>query len=765
MPLFHKRMSNLVIVESPAKAATIKGYLGSNYKVLASSGHIRDLPKSRFGIDIENGFKPDYINIRGKGEILAKLKKEAKNAAKVFLATDPDREGEAISWHLASALGIEPDTLCRVTFNEITKTAIKEAIKAPRAIDENLVDAQQARRILDRILGYKLSPFLWKYVKSHLGAGRVQSVATRIIVERENEIRAFVPQEYWTIDADLTTDSGELLNVKYVDKKNRSRISDEGAASAVETAVKGKRLTVTSIKTQEKKRTPAPPFTTSTMQQEASRKLGMPLQKIMRIAQELYEGVNLGAENGGVQGLITYMRTDSLRISKSAQAAVLDYIRAEIGESYLPRTPRVYKTKNGAQDAHEAIRPSNVNVLPKNIRKYLTPDQFRLYKLIWDRFVASQMASAVLNTVTITFECEGKTFRSSGYTVKFAGYTTVLGNDDSAEDGEMKKLPTLEEGESVAITAFRKNHHLTEAPPRYTEASLIRFLEENGIGRPSTYAPIIASIMKSYVKHDGKALVPTPIGEVTTRIIVENFPDIVDYAFTADMENKLDAIESGEKPIVDVLSEIYGEFEKALASADKTVSHVEIEVPPEVSEYPCERCGSMMVYKNGKFGKFLACPNYPKCHFTKAIDKNGKPVEKVAEAPILADFKCEKCGGDVVIRNGKYGVFYACSNYPKCDFTRQKTTPIGVKCPDCGAEIISKRGRGRIFYSCEKYPECQFSSWNLPTNEVCPDCGKMLLCHRAKKTTLVCSDKACGYKCDVTGDSRFEKGTDEEKKA
>lgn len=752
-------MSNLVIVESPAKATTIKGYLGANYKVLASSGHIRDLPKSRFGIDIENGFKPDYINIRGKGDIVSKLKKEAKNASKIYLATDPDREGEAISWHLASVLDIPSDKMCRVTFNEITKSAIKESIKAPRAIDENLVDAQQARRILDRILGYKLSPFLWKNVKSRLGTGRVQSVATRIVVERENEIRAFVPSEYWTIDVDLSNDKTDHINAKFFGTVDgHTRIESAAEAEAVENAVKSGVFRAASIKAVQKQKQPAPPFTTSTLQQEASRKLGFPLQKIMKIAQELYEGVSLGAENGGVQGLITYMRTDSLRISKVAQDAALGYIRETMGDEYAPKTPRVFRSKGNVQDAHEAIRPSSVGVVPKNVKKYLTSDQYKLYKLIWERFIASQMAPAVLNTVSITFENSGYSFRTGGYNVKFPGFMAVYNTDDNSEDQEMKKLPDVSEGEVFRLSEFHKEQRFTEAPPRYTDASLIRFLEENGIGRPSTYAPIIASIMKSYVKHEGKALVPTPLGEVTTKLMIEHFPEIVDYKFTADMETQLDDIENGTLPMETVLRGFYDDFEKELKVAESTVSRDNIEIPPEVSPYPCEKCGAMMVYKNGRYGRFLACPNYPKCRSTKAVDKDGKPVEKKETAPQTADFKCEKCGGDVVLRVGKYGSFYACANYPTCKFTKQKTSPIDVKCPLCGSEIVAKHGRGKtVFYSCERYPDCTFSSWSLPTEEKCPDCGKMLFYRKGKKPCLFCADKECGYKREVSDDSRYEK--------
>ena len=479
----------------------------------------------------------------------------------------------------------------------------------------------------------------------------------------------------------------------------------------------------------------------------------------MKVAQELYEGINLGSEHGGVQGLITYMRTDSLRISKTAQEAALQLVSETLGKEYLPKTPRVYKSKANAQDAHEAIRPANVRLTPKSIKKALSGDQYRLYKLIWERFVASQMAPAALNTVSITFENAGYVFKAGGYTVKFPGFMAMYQTDEASEDPEMNRLPDVSEGEVFRVKEFHKEQRFTEAPPRYTEASLIKFLEDNGIGRPSTYAPIIASILKSYVKHDGKTLVPTPLGIVTTQLMVENFPDFVDYKFTAEMEDELDSIENGEVSMVKVLDKIYKDFERSLASASENVSQEQIEIPPDVSPYPCEKCGAMMVYKEGRYGRFLACPNYPKCRSTKAIDKNGKPVEKKTETPELADFKCELCGGDVVIRTGRYGSFYACTNYPTCTFTKQKTTPIGVKCPDCGSEIIAKHSKGKTtFYSCERYPDCKFSSWNLPTSDKCPDCGKLLYLRKGKKPVQVCGDKNCGYRREVTEDLKAEDG-------
>ena len=750
-------MANLVIVESPAKASTIKSYLGSNYKVVASKGHVRDLPKSSLGVDIDNNFEAHYINIRGKGDLIKALKKDAKAATKVFLATDPDREGEAISWHLAAALGIAPEKCYRVAFNEITKPAIKEAIKNPREIDEELVNSQQARRILDRIVGYKISPFLWKSVKSGLSGGRVQSVAARIIVDREAEIRAFVPQEYWTLDAVLHTAENQSVKARLVGKgKSKVKLSSKADVDAVLAEIGNAVFECTSVKKAAKTKQPAPPFTTSTMQQEASRKLGFQSQRIMRVAQELYEGVNLGSENGGVQGIITYMRTDSLRISTDAQSAALELIAEKYGEGYCPSRPRVYKTKAGAQDAHEAIRPSNVRLEPAQIRKYLTPDQFKLYKLIWDRFVASQMASAVFDTETVDFTANGYTFHTSGYSVKFQGYMAVY---EESQDEQPKneqeaernvKLPPICENDTLSRESFDAVQHYTEAPPRFTEASLIKFLEEKGIGRPSTYTPIITTIIaRNYVTREGKSLVPTTLGEVTTKLMVENFPEIVDYAFTAQMEDKLDGIENGDSTMEQVLGDFYVGFAKSLAAAETNLSSGNIEIPTEETDILCDKCGSRMVIKNGRFGRFAACPNYPTCKNTKPLNKEPQEEEAKEKKQILADFKCEQCGGDMVLRTGRYGSFYACANYPKCKFTKQRAKDIGVPCPKCGAKLVSKMGKNRtVFYSCERYPECDFSAWDMPTNEKCPNCGKMLF-RKKGKDMYICHEKDCGYKADA----------------
>ena len=752
-------MANLVIVESPSKASTIKGYLGSNYKVIASKGHVRDLPKSSLGVDIENGFEPHYINIRGKGDLIKDIKKEAKSANKIFLATDPDREGEAISWHLATALGIPVEKTLRVTFNEVTKTAVKAAIKEPRQIDMNLVDAQQARRILDRIVGYKISPFLWKNVRSGLSAGRVQSVATRIICEREDEIRAFVPVEYWTIDASLATLDGKDFNVRfYGNKKGKIKLSSEADARKVLDATSASPFSVSSVKTAKKKKLPAPPFTTSTMQQEAAKKLGFQSQKIMKVAQELYEGINIGSENGGVQGLITYMRTDSLRVSADAMSEAKSYIEEKYGASYCPSSPRVYKSRATAQDAHEAIRPSRVSVEPVKIRKYLTSDQYKLYKLIWERFVASQMQSASLSTLTVDCESASYIFRASGYTVDFQGYMAVYEEteDDTArnadEPSEQRniRLPEMKEGDALKTISVTPDKHFTEPPARYNDASLVKFLEEMGIGRPSTFATIISTIIsRNYVKREGKMLVPTPTGEVTNKLMIESFPDIVSYKFTAEMENDLDGIEQGKVALNRVLEDFWGGFERELSEANEKMKDAELSVPVEETDIICDKCGSRMIVKNGRFGKFAACPNYPQCRSTKPLVSSEQSVEKDKKPQIIADFKCELCGADMVQRSGRYGSFFACSRFPECSFTKQKTRDIGVPCPKCGSKIVMKNGKNKtVFYSCEKYPTCDFSSWDMPVNEKCPDCGEILF-RKKGQSVCFCRTKGCGFKKEI----------------
>ncbi|MBQ7411600.1 MAG: type I DNA topoisomerase [Clostridia bacterium] len=745
---------NLVILESPGKISTVKNYLGSNYKVIASVGHVRDLPKSSLGIDIDNGFEAHYINIRGKGDVIKELKKEAKKADKIFFATDPDREGEAISWHLATVLGEYSKKAKRISFNEITRSAVREAIKHPRSIDLALVNSQQARRFLDRIVGYTVSPVLWKTVKSGLSAGRVQSVATKIIVEREQEIKSFEPVEFWTIDATLTDKKRKNITARFYGTKTRkTKLKSEKDAIVVLGAIKDGDFKVVEVKKGTKTKMPSPPFITSTMQQEAARKFNFQSQKTMKLAQELYEGINLGAELGGVQGLITYMRTDSLRISQEAQQSAKEFIIEKYGESFYPERTRNYKSKSNAQDAHEAIRPSNLSLEPQRIKKHLTTDQFKLYKLIWDRFIASQMASAQINTVVADFENNGYIFRSSGYTVGFLGYMTIYEEtvdetttnmDDAFDPEKNAKIPTITEGEMLSAKKIDSQQHFTEPPLRYDEATLIKFLEEKGIGRPSTYTPIITVIIaRGYVTREGKFLKPTPLGEVTTAIMNEHFPDSVDYKFTAIMEDRLDTIASGKETLEQVLADFYKGFSQELNKANKSLAEHTIEVPKEETDIVCEKCGSKMVIKTGKFGKFAACPNYPKCKNTKTLNKDGTIAEP--QKPTVADFKCELCGADIVIRHGQYGEFYACSNYPKCKFTKAKSTAIGVKCPKCGEDIVSRVGKGnKQFYSCVKYPECDFSAWDMPINEKCPKCDSMLL--KKKTGFITCSNPRCSYK-------------------
>lgn len=752
-------MANLVIVESPAKAKTIKGYLGKNYKVTASKGHVRDLPKSTLGIDIENNFTPKYINIRGKGDLIKELKAEAKSADTVFLATDPDREGEAIAWHLALVLGIDDKKVKRVKFNEITKPCVKEAIKHSGKLDMNLVDAQQARRLLDRIVGYKLSPVLWKNIKSGLSAGRVQSVATRMIVDRENEIKAFKPKEYWTVEAMLRNSDGKAFSSYYYGTGDKKiELKNKAEADAVLSDIDGKDFTVKSIKRAERLKHPAPPFTTSTLQQEAYKRLGFPSAKTMKTAQELYEGISLGDK--GTHGIISYMRTDSLRISDIAAESAKQYITGEYGESYCPKTRRVYKSRNGAQDAHEAIRPSYMEYPPKTIRAYLSNDQYKLYKLIWDRFIASQMASAVIDTVTIDSEAGKSLFRSTGSVIKFAGFMSVYEetNDDEVKDNSVSYLPAVTEGDTLKAGDIEAEQHFTQPPARYTEATLIKTLEEKGIGRPSTYTPTITTIIqRGYVERVSKALAPTALGEATNALMVDNFPDIADYNFTAEMEDRLDEIESGERALIDVLEKFYKDFKDEIEKAEETVKNKSYKLPVIETDIICEKCGSTMVIKSGRFGKFAACPKYPACKNTKPLDKDGniaqpKAQEETAKPEVQKapdDIRCDICGGEMVIKRSRYGTFYACAKYPECKGTKPINRELDVPCPECGSKIVIRRGRNRtVFYSCSSYPKCKFTSCDTPTNEKCPSCGKMLLRKRGKNLNI-CMDKECGYKAEA----------------
>lgn len=683
--------NNLVIVESPAKAKTIGKYLGKNYTVTASMGHVRDLPKSQLGVDIENNFEPKYISIRGKGDLLSKLRKESKKADKVYLATDPDREGEAISWHLANILGLDGKDKIRIEFNEITKDAVKNSLKKARALNEDLIDAQQARRVLDRLVGYEISPILWKNVKWGLSAGRVQSAALKLICDRENEIKNFKPEEYWTIDALLLKGKEKVTARLNSYKGKKIKVSNKEEADKILKDLEKGKFTVSKITKAEKKRNPLPPFTTSTLQQDASKKLNYQTRRTMSIAQELYEGVDI--KKHGTVGLITYMRTDSVRVSADAQNAALSFIREKYGDRYAPSTPRVYKGKKNIQDAHEAIRPSHLEMDPESIKDSLKPEQYKLYKLIWQRFMASQMASCVLDTVSAEFNNGDYMFKASGYKIKFDGFMKIYEIKD--DDEENTSIPELTEGEELKNGGIKSEQHFTQPPARYTEASFVKTLEDLGIGRPSTYAPTITTLLaREYIEREKKNLLPTELGVIVNTIMNDYFKNIVDAEFTAQMEERLDDIESGSLNWRKVVKDYYDPLKTDIENAEKEVSKVTIE--DEVTDEKCDVCGKNMVIKRGRFGKFLACPDYPSCTFTKPL------VEKL-------DVKCPECGiGDVVVKKSK---------------------------------------KGNKFYGCSRFPECKFVSWYEPTNEKCPKCGSMMYKKYAKTkgTYLQCSNEECKH--------------------
>ena len=692
---------NLVIVESPSKAKTIGRYLGPDYIVKASMGHLRDLPKSKMGVDLENDFTPQYIAVRGKESLIKELKADAAKAETVYLATDPDREGEAISWHLKELLGLSDEKAQRVTFNEITQKVVRESIQNPRDIDYDLVDAQQARRILDRIVGYQLSPLLWKKVRRGLSAGRVQSVATRLVVDRENEIRAFEPKEYWSLDVTLNRvgKPGSFV-AHYYGSPKKQELENEEQTQQVIRDIDGKEFTVTNVKKAEKKRSSAPPFTTSTLQQEASRKLGFTPKKTMMIAQQLYEGIDVAGE--GTTGLITYMRTDSLRLSDEAMDAAAHFIRNRYGESYYYGKHHVFKTKSGAQDAHEAIRPSHVELEPERIKSSLTADQYKLYKLIWSRFLATQMANALFDTVSIDTECAGHVFRSSHQSMRFPGFIAVY-EEGRDEEGEAmgSPLPDLTAGEKAVSSKLQKEQHFTQPPARYTEATLVKAMEEKGVGRPSTYAATVSTIQdREYVVKQDKRLVPTPLGEIVTGLMMERFNDIIDVEFTANMESRLDAVEEGKQHWKALLAEFYADFSKELSDAETALEGVRLKVPEEETDEICELCGRNMVIKMGRFGKFLACPGFPEC-------KNAKPlVEKMPG-------RCPKCGSTILKRKSKKGyAYYACEKGADCGFMTWDV-PTAEDCPECGFTLFKKSGKGRnkpfcINETCSRFlPEDQ----------------------------------------------------------
>ena len=694
-------MSKLVIVESPAKAKTIKKYLGTGFEVMASMGHVRDLPKSKLGIDIDNQFAPQYVDIDGKSDLIKSLKSAAATSDFVYLATDPDREGEAISWHLAYLLGLDLNESNRVSFNEITKSGVSEGMKAPRTIDLDFVDAQQARRVLDRIVGYKISPFLWKKVRRGLSAGRVQSVAVKIIVDREREIRGFVPVEYWNIDALLQTAKTEpAFKAKFygtVDSK--IEIENESQANGILAELQGSEYIVDNVKKGVRKRKPMPPFITSTLQQEASKKLGFTSKRTMRIAQTLYEGIDI--KGIGTTGLITYMRTDSLRISEEARAAATEYIKGAYGEQYLPEKPTYYKSKSNAQDAHEAIRPTIVNLTPDKVKGDLTPEQFKLYNLIWSRFIASLMAPCVQDTVGVDILAGKYLFKASGYTVRFAGFTVLYQDiNDDADDVE-KNLPDFKKNDVLKLKKLESSQHFTQPPLRYTEASLIKALEEKNIGRPSTYAPIISTVLqRDYVETEKKFLKPTSLGEIVTELMESNFASIVDESFTAKMEKEFDDIETGKRKWIKVIDKFYGDFSKTLTEAEEKLSGTRIKVPEVESDVICENCGRKMVIKAGRFGKFLACPGYPEC-------KNTKPL--VQEMP--------------------------------------------GECPNCASKIIQRKSpKGHKYFCCEKGKACGFITWDEPTAEKCPNCNKTLF--KARGGIIKCLNEDCGFEKKAERKSR-----------
>lgn len=687
-------MSDLVIVESPAKAKTIKKYLGGNYEVIASMGHVRDLPKARLSVDIKKKFAPKYEIIKGKEKLVEELKELAEKSDKIYLATDPDREGEAISWHLAYILGLPLDDNNRVEFNEITKNGVTNGMAHPRSINIDLVNAQQARRILDRLVGYKLSPFISQKIRRGLSAGRVQSVAVRIIVDREEEIRKFKPEEYWTIDAKfIPKGSRKSFSASlYSDANGKIKIENQEQAEKIEQDLADAEYMITKVKHGTRRKTPAPPFITSTLQQEASRKLGFQSRRTMKVAQELYEGVDI--EGMGATGLITYMRTDSLRISDVAKEEAAQYILNRFGEKFLPAKPRVFKTKSNAQDGHEAIRPSMPSLSPEDVKASLTSDQFKLYNLIWNRFMASQMSDCIQKTTQAEISAKEYIFKASGYYVDFEGFTTLYVESKDTEEEKSTQLPPLEKDMPVKCKELKKNQHFTQPLARYTEASLIKALEEYGIGRPSTYAATITTITsREYVKREAKTLYPTELGEVMTNLLKERFPKIVNYKFTAQMEENLDEVEHGQEEWVELLDEFYSDFDKTLKKAKEEMEGVKLQLKEDQTDIICDKCGRQMVVKVGRYGKFIACPGYPECkNVLKFVEKTG--------------VKCPKCNGDVIVKHTK---------------------------------------KKRVFYGCSNYPECDFVSWNEPVNERCPQCGGILFKKKGKKPKLYCATEGCGF--------------------
>ncbi|MFQ5454855.1 MAG: type I DNA topoisomerase [Nitrospirota bacterium] len=753
---------SLVIVESPAKARTISKYLGKDYIIKASIGHVKDLPGNRLGVDIDNGFRPEYVIIKGKNKVISEIKKIGKKVDRIYLAPDPDREGEAIAWHIAEELNGNQKNIYRVLFNEITKRGIKRAMESPGKIDVKKVDAQQARRILDRIVGYKISPLLWEKVRRGLSAGRVQSIAVRFICEREREIEKFVSEEYWSITADLQAKKPPLLKAKLYRIDDREhKIENESQSNQIVEELKNKEFIVSKIEKKDKKRYPVPPFITSRLQQEAARKLKFTPKKTMMVAQQLYEGLEIGRE--GLAGLITYMRTDSTRVSSDAVKEAREYISSNLGKEYLPGKAVVYKSKKDAQDAHEAIRPTSVFKTPDSIKEYLQKDQYNLYKLIWNRFVASQINPALLELTSIDIKAGRYLFRATGTIVKFPGFTILYieGIDDEKKERETKKksstvgeeediLPLLEEGERLKLVKLSPKQHFTQPPFRYNEALLIRELEEKGIGRPSTYASIVSTIQeRKYVEKREARFYPTDLGKIVNDLLVKHFPDLLNAQFTARMEDQLDGIEEGKKKWVETVGDFYGNFDKRLKKAHNEMKNIKREeIPTNLS---CEKCGKTMVKKWGKNGKFLACSGYPDCKNTKEYIEEPNGEIKIVKKENTTNEVCEKCGKLMVVKTGRFGRFLACSGYPGCRHTKAINT--GVKCPSdgCNGDITEKTTkRGKVFYACSKYPECNFASWDKPVPTPCPDCSAPFLVEKFNRQDssifLQCRDKECGYK-------------------
>ncbi len=791
-------MSKLVIVESPAKAKTIKKYLGTGYEVVASMGHIRDLPSRKLSVDIKNNFEPEYVIVEGKEKLVDKLRSKAKKSSEVILATDPDREGEAISWHIANLLELDLKRKNRVAFTEITKIGVKNGMDNPQKIDMDLVNAQQARRVLDRIVGYKLSPFLWNKIKKGLSAGRVQSVALKLVVDREKEIDKFVPEESYTIDAIFETSDSELSFEAsfYSENGKKIKLTSKEQSDAILAKVKGKEFTVKSLKTGNRKKSPTPPFITSTLQQEASSKLSFRPKRTMQIAQQLYEGIEITGM--GLTGLITYMRTDSLRVSDIAINEAREYINANFGDKYLPAKARVYKTKKSAQDAHEAIRPTIPNLSPEKVKQNLNQEQYKLYKLIWDRFMASQMTDCIHDTAQADIEAENCVFRASGFKVKFDGFTVLY--EEIKEEAGKTSLFDVKEGSKVLAKKLKANRHLTQPPARFTEASLIKTMDKNGIGRPSTYANIVTTITnREYIIREAKALKPTELGTVVTDLLSDCFKTIVDVEFTADMEEKLDKVEEGRINWTKTMKDFYSEFEKTLKQANSKMKGVKLELESDKTDIICDKCGKFMLIKQGRFGKFLGCSGYPECKNIMKLNADGTVKEKKEEEEEVSDIVCDKCGKQMLVKQGRFGKFLGCSGYPECKNIKNinedgtvkskeqmeeesKTNEIcskcgkemvikfgrfgkfmacsgypeckniknideatKAKCPKCGGDIMKKRSRRKtIFYGCSNYPDCDFTSADAPLEDkTCPKCGKAMLSHKNER--IYCSDETCGY--------------------